>query len=338
MSLEIAWKKHCGLSTKFWQGECSKGFAKMKTVDLHGVVPILPTPFESRGEIDIDGLKKIVRFAAEKRAGGICTPAYASEFYKLSDDERRLVIETAVTEAQGRLPVIACIGHPSTRVGIEIGQFAQAVGADMLCVLVPRAVPLDSEGIFHHIKEIAEATDLPLMLQDADFTGSGLAPSFLVRLKQELPNLLYAKIESVLPGQRYSELLAATEGRLKILCGWAGMYMLDALQRGACGVMPGCGLVDVYQIIYTAFKKGDLARARSTFFRLLPPIVFSMQDIELVNLFDKTVCQMRGIIPAAVLREPTRRFDAQYLKEVQEYGSYSLSLLEELGLESSFIS
>jgi dihydrodipicolinate synthase/N-acetylneuraminate lyase len=310
----------------------------MKTVDLQGIVPILPTPFDGRGEIDIGGLKRIVRFAVEKSAGGICTPAYASEFYKLSDDERRLVIETAVTEAQGSLPVIACTGHPSTRVGIETGQFAQAVGADMLCVLVPRAVPLDSEGIFNHIQKIAEATDLPLMLQDADFTGSGLAPSFLVRMKQELPSLQYAKIESVLPGQRYSELLAATEGRLGILCGWAGMYMLDALERGACGVMPGCGLVDVYRLVYTAFKKGDLTRARSTFFQLLPSIVFSMQDIELVNLFDKTVCQMRGIISTAALRELTRRLDAQYLKEVQEYGSYSLSLLEELGLELSFAS
>jgi len=175
------------------------------------------------------------------------------------------------------------------------------------------------------------------MLQDADFSGSGLAPSLLVRMKQELPNLQYAKIESVLPGQRYSEILAATEGGLRILCGWAGMYMLDALERGACGVMPGCGLVDVYRLIYTAFKKGDLPRARSTFFRLLPPIVFSMQDIELVNLFDKTVCQKRGVIPSAALREPARRFDAQYLKEVQEYSNYSLSLLEELELEPSFV-
>jgi len=309
----------------------------LKTVDLEGIVPILPTPFDGGGEIDLGGLKRVVRFAVEKRAGGICTPAYASEFYKLSDHERRSVIETAVTEAQGRLPVIASVGHPSTKVAIETGQFAQAVGADMLCVLVPRAVPLDSEAIFHHIRKLAEATDLPLMLQDADFSGSGLAPSLLVRMKQELPNLQYAKIESVLPGQRYSEILAATEGGLRILCGWAGMYMLDALERGACGVMPGCGLVDVYRLIYTAFKKGDLPRARSTFFRLLPPIVFSMQDIELVNLFDKTVCQKRGVIPSAALREPARRFDAQYLKEVQEYSNYSLSLLEELELEPSFV-
>jgi 2-keto-3-deoxy-L-arabinonate dehydratase len=305
----------------------------MKSVDLQGVVTVLPTPFNATGEIDIAGLKNIVRFAIARGAGGACTPAYASEFYKLSDSERKLTIETVATEVAGKIPVVACVNHPSTRVAIEMGRFAEKAGADMLCVLVPRTVSLDSDGIFHHFQSIAAAVDLSLMVQDADFTGSGLSTSFLVRMKQEIPAFQYAKIESVLPGQRYSEILKATAGHLRILCGWAGMYMLDALERGVCGVMPGCGLVDVYHSIFTCFKGGHLPEARLLFFRLLPTIVFAMQDIELVNLFDKLMLQARGVIDNPVLREPTRHFDTQYLKEAKEYCEYSLNLLKELSLQ-----
>ncbi len=304
----------------------------MTMTELKGIVPVLPTPFNHQSEIDFCSLKKIVKFLVAKCAGGVCTPAYASEFYKLSDRERQQVIETVVAESDRKVPVVACVGHPSTRVAVQTAQLAEQAGASVLCVLVPRVVPLDSEAIFHHIRSIAQSVDLPLMLQDADFAGSGLAVSLLVRMKKEIPNLQYAKIESVLPGQRYSELLEATDGQLKILCGWAGMYMLDALERGACGVMPGCGLLEIYDLVYRSLSEGNLARAHSLFFKLLPTIVFSMQDIELINLFDKTVLEARGVIASANLREPTRRLDAQYLKEVQEYCKYGLELLEELEL------
>jgi len=304
-------------------------------VDLHGIVPVLPTPFNSQGEIDVLELRRVVRFAIARKVGGICTPAYGSEFYKLSDSERKSVIETVIAEANGRVPVIACVGHPSTQVAVEMGRFAQRAGAAVLCVLVPRAVPLDSEAILKHIRSIGSSVELPLMLQDADFVGTGLPVPFLVRMREEVPNLEYAKLESVLPGQRYSELINATKGKLKILCGWAGMHMLDALERGACGVMPGCGLVDIYDLVYRAFKTGELPKSRSLFFKLLPSIVFSMQDIELLNLFEKNLLKARGIIAAADLREPTRGFDAQYVRELQEYCEYSLSLLKECGLETS---
>jgi dihydrodipicolinate synthase/N-acetylneuraminate lyase len=229
--------------------------------------------------------------------------------------------------------MIACVGHPSTRMAVEMARFAERAGADMLCVLVPRAVPLDSEAILSHIRSIGDSVDLPLMLQDADFAGVGLTVPFLVRMREEVPNLEYAKLESVFPGQKYSELINTTKDRLKILCGWAGMYMLDALQRGACGVMPGCGLLDIHHLVYTTFKAGELSKSRSLFFKLLPPIVFSMQDIELLNLFEKTLLKARGIIAGAAVREPARRFDTQYVKELHEYCDYSLGLLKECGLD-----
>src|SRR2546430_14464736 len=83
---------------------------------IDGVIPIIPTPFRSKTEdVDIDALGRLIDFAAALDVCAICLPAYASEFYKLSEAERFQVVEQAVRAAAGRLPGMAQSNHPSAR-------------------------------------------------------------------------------------------------------------------------------------------------------------------------------------------------------------------------------
>ena len=80
---------------------------------IEGVVPIIPTPFDPDTEaVDYGALGRLVDFAAGRDFGAICLPAYASEFYKLDEDERSRVVETAIAAAAGRVPVVAQSNHP----------------------------------------------------------------------------------------------------------------------------------------------------------------------------------------------------------------------------------
>src|SRR5690242_16655855 len=66
--------------------------------DFHidGIVPIIPTPFLGDDRPDWESLRGLVDFAHAAGACAICLPAYASEFYKLSEDERREALARAI--------------------------------------------------------------------------------------------------------------------------------------------------------------------------------------------------------------------------------------------------
>ena len=70
---------------------------------LYGTVPIIPTPFRDDESIDEDALRNLIEFAVQSGVQAACLPAYASEFYKLTDAERLQVVKVAVEQAAGRL-------------------------------------------------------------------------------------------------------------------------------------------------------------------------------------------------------------------------------------------
>ena len=100
---------------------------------LRGVIPIIPTPFRVDESFDLAGLARCVRFAIDCGVSAICLPAYASEFYKLTESERLQVITTALEASEGQLPVIAQADHPSARVAAELGRMRNGAGVTLPC-------------------------------------------------------------------------------------------------------------------------------------------------------------------------------------------------------------
>ena len=74
---------------------------------LSGVVPIIPTPFTEQEEIDEGALRDLIEFAIAGKVDAVCLPAYASEFYKLTDPEKLRVVKIAVDHSAGRVKIVA---------------------------------------------------------------------------------------------------------------------------------------------------------------------------------------------------------------------------------------
>src|ERR1019366_1119936 len=85
----------------------------MQNLKIDGVVPIIPTPFSREGTLDWMSLTSLLEFAVDAGVSAVCLPAYASEFYKMADDERRDVADEAIRIMAGRLPVICQVNHTS---------------------------------------------------------------------------------------------------------------------------------------------------------------------------------------------------------------------------------
>ena len=106
----------------------------MSATAIRGVVPIIPLPFREDESIDQDGLAALCDFAARQRVGALCLPAYGSEFYKLSDEERLQAVRVAMETVGGRVPVMGQSNHGSARRAAELARANEKAGVSVVSV------------------------------------------------------------------------------------------------------------------------------------------------------------------------------------------------------------
>lgn len=297
---------------------------------LRGIIPVLATPFRADESMDEDSLRKEVDFCIERGAVALCAPAFGSEYYKLSDQERLEVARVVVSQCERRVPVFVNVGTSSVRSTVEFCAQAESIGADGVMVAAPRAVPLGASELKGFFERVCRAVRVPVMLQDVDFTGSGLAVDFFVDLAGRCPNLQFVKLENALPGAKCKEIIRLSSGRVSVFYGWAGLRLFDGLAHGVCGFMPGAALVDVYATIMRLHDSGQIENAKSLFYRLLPFLVFALEHLELFIWMEKRVLMKRGVIDSDRLREPTLHLDDAYQEQAEELVSLVLRLAEQL--------
>lgn len=289
---------------------------------LHGVLPVMITPFHPNGDLDEKGLRAVVDFAIDEGAGGICSPMFASEFYKLSEGEIRTVTRIVVEQARGRVPVVAQCNHTSLRGVIDRVSYAESVGADWIGVLVPCTFPIKSGDIERFYIEICKSTHLPIMAQDADYAGGVFPPEVLVSLSRKASNFRGVKLEGALNGPKFEMLRRETRGKLTLTSGWAGLDIFDAISRGVDGVVPSVAMIQTYVKCWNAFKRGQKEkgfRALSTF---MPLATLGMQNLELLHSIEKYLLVRQGVIRSDYVREPTLRIDPGYHDQIRQMADY----------------
>src|SRR5450755_872929 len=167
---------------------------------LDGVTPVMVLPLREDESIDEAALRREVDFAINTGASAICAPGFATEFYKLTDEERRFVIQVVAEQTARRVPMFASTGCGSSRATLELSRYAQFVGADGLMVVAPKWVPLGAPEQAVFFEEVCRNVDLPVMLQDADFAGAGLPASLIVELAERCSTVSLTELPGSCPG------------------------------------------------------------------------------------------------------------------------------------------
>ena len=273
---------------------------------LRGVVPIIPTPFKPETEeIDFDALRRLIDFAVAIGVPAVCLPAYASEFYKLSETERFRVVEIAVEQAAGRVVVIAQSNHPSLKLAQEIARRNEALGADLISFAIPRIFGLGPEDVLDYCRAMGQAVQAPVLIQDFNPNGPTVGAEFARQLHQTCPNFRYLKLEEPLMGAKVTAIREATADAIGILEGWGGMYTLELLPYGICGLMPGLAAADILAHVWRLGEQQRWAEAMDVFQRILPQLVFSLQNMELFLHLEKRLLVARGVLEHATVRHAT---------------------------------
>lgn len=271
-----------------------------------GVFPIAPTPFADSGDLDLDGMRRVLDCMVDQGVGGICILANYSEQFLLSDEERDVLLDLCMTHVAGRVPVIVTCSHFSTRIAQMRAQRAAAAGARMLMLMPPYhgvSLRADETGIVEHYARVAEVAPLPIMVQDAPLSGVNLSVPLLARLAREVPQVRYFKIE--VPGAA-AKLRALIEAGGKTIAGpfdgEESITLMADLDAGATGTMPSALLPDLIKPVLAHHGAGRRAEAAAAYARILPLINFENRQCGLRAT--KAVMAEGGVIRSEAVRHP----------------------------------
>ncbi|MCH2094295.1 MAG: 4-hydroxy-tetrahydrodipicolinate synthase [Rhodobacteraceae bacterium] len=128
-----------------------------------GSMPALVTPFKD-GAVDFETLKRLVEWQIDQGSHGLVPVGTTGESPTLTHDEHEAVIETVVTTAAGRVPVIAGAGSNNTAEAIRFMQFAHRVGADGVLVVTPYYNKPTQGGMIAHFTALHDCCDLPIVI------------------------------------------------------------------------------------------------------------------------------------------------------------------------------
>jgi 4-hydroxy-tetrahydrodipicolinate synthase len=235
-----------------------------------GIIPAMVTPVASDGKINVESLRKLTNYLIEGGVHGLFPIGSQGEFYALTFEEKKRVIEVVIEETRGRVPVYAGTGAITTREAVALTQMAEAVGASAVSVLTPFFIRPNESELLEFYTSIAKATRLPVLLyNNPGRTGVNISVDFVVRASK-VENIVGIK-DSSGDLTLTAEYIRRTDEKFSVLAG-RDTLIYGTLCYGGKGAIAATANVapKVIVEIYEAFQAGDWKRSLEAQFRLAP--------------------------------------------------------------------
>ncbi len=282
---------------------------------MHGVFPILLTPFDDQDRIDEESLRSEVEYAIAAGVHGVGI-ALGSEMPKLTEAERELVVKMVVDAVNGRVPVVVNSGAQASYPAVVYGRRAQELGASALMSIPPAGA--SASEIRAYFTALSSAVRVPIFIQDV---GASPVPAALIRaIAEECDQIRYAKIETAPQPVRISDAVKQCGGLVKIFGGAGGTFLVEELRRGSTGTMPFPTQLGSFVAVWDRFHAGDLHGAREVFeARILPLLRVASGGLGMGHLVHKEVLRRKGVIGSARVRAPADPMDEMTRGELDEF-------------------
>lgn len=295
----------------------------MTSVGDRRYVAVLLPMTESR-KIDEAAYRRYLRyFLQEPRfvaSGGLCINPEAGEIFYLTRQEKRRVLEIAMEEAHGKLPVIAGTWALTTEEMVETARDVKALGADGIFVTPPGGAQdvtscWDSDTYpeiwLDQIQEQDRAVDLPIVTHPVVGSRPPFAPGLplqaTLRICREVPNVVGWKMTYGYDGFRIiAKGLRSLDRHVAIL----GALACNFHEYNATGMFDGTlsgfwtfalePMLDHLE----AWKRRDLEEACRIWNGGLVQLHDYVADMGRLHVRYKTATWLRGLIPNPFMRPP----------------------------------
>jgi len=273
---------------------------------LSGVVPVVPTIFRDDETVDLDGTVRVVDYLIDAGVDGVCLLANYSEQFSLTDAEREEIGRRLLGHIAGRLPVIVTTSHYSVQVAAARSRWAQDLGASMVMLMPPffgATMTVPGHDVIEYFARVADAIDIPIMVQDAPLSATPLPLGLLTDLVRQVSQVQYAKVEVPGAAEKLNALVHTLGDRLPgPFDGEESVTLIPDLDAGATGTMPSSMVPGELGQIVRAHAAGDRAGAVRAWEDLLPLIHFENRQCGLRA--QKILLAEGGIIGSDRTRAP----------------------------------
>ena len=256
------------------------------------MTPIV-TPFKENEEIAWDLLEQHVDRLIGKGVHCLSPCGSTGEFESMSFDEVIEVYKVVVNKAAGRVPVLGGLGGRSTREAIQMVRAGEKAGLDAALVLPPYYYGFDDEEIYQYYKDIAEATNIIIMLyNNPGKTKVDVTPPLVARLSK-IPNIRYIK-ESSADQRRIRDIIDLTNGEIVVIGGWDSLEG-EALLTGALGVVSGgSNCVPEIPVRLWELTEAEKWAELVVYYREVRPILALLEDEGRLAAWIKAGAALRG--------------------------------------------
>jgi 4-hydroxy-tetrahydrodipicolinate synthase len=266
------------------------------------------TTFGSDGSLDLEGLRSQVEFCLGHGADGILYPGVVSEFYTLTDAERRAAVEAVVSAAGGRVPVAVGVTGASTESAVDFARHAAGLDVAAVMTMVPYVQHFfgpSADFVREHTRRVAEV-GVPVIMQNAR-VGFPLGAQALAEIVAAVPGVRYVKEESNPPTHGISAVVKALGDSIDgVFGGIGGVYLVNELERGAVGTMPSPAFVDRIVGAYRTYTAQGAEAAQEQLDSM--GSLFTRELLYNV-VFHKEVLRRRGVIAHGTVRIATPSLD-----------------------------
>lgn len=272
---------------------------------LTGVIPIVPTPFTTDGEVDLPALDRLLDFLVDVGVDGLAVLGMASETITLTEAERLAVVERAAVRVDRRLPLVAGCSHVSPQGLAQLTRATRAAGAQVVMAMPPTIGAPDARSLVEYFLAAADASDAHVMIQDNPGWHGVTVPLSVYREVAHHPNVRYAKVETSHPPTTMAQVSDTVGAELALLGGQAGRWLPEELRRGIVGTMPGAIMPQVYLAVWRLWRAGERARATAVF-EHYHPLIRVTGAPHLGIPMTKQLLAATGVLGSTTVRAPFR--------------------------------
>jgi 4-hydroxy-tetrahydrodipicolinate synthase len=239
-------------------------------VSWRGIFPAITTKFTSQNGLDLALFKKNLSAQLQAGINGIVLGGTLGEASVLTNEEKEILVKETLLFVDKKVPVIINIAEGSTQIAVELAQKATLWGAQGLMLLPPMRYKSDERETVQYFKDIAESTDLPIMIYNnpVDYKIDVTIDMF-----SELVSVsnIQAIKESTRDVTNVTRLRNAFGNRFHILCG-VDTLALEELVLGADGWVAGlvCAFPAETVAIFKLVKAGRLEEAIAIYRWFMP--------------------------------------------------------------------
>ncbi|MGY0394504.1 MULTISPECIES: dihydrodipicolinate synthase family protein [unclassified Fusobacterium] len=230
----------------------------------HGVIPAFYACYDKDGNISVEGVKALTRYFVEMGVKGVYVGGSSGECIYQSKEERKVVLETIMKEAQGKLTVIAHVACNNTADSMELAAHAESLGVDAIAAIPPIYFRLPEHAIAKYWNDISSAapnTDF-IIYNIPQLAGVALTPSLYKEMLKN-PRVIGVK-NSSMPIQDI-QTFKAISGKDSIVFNGPDEQFIGGFMIGAEGGIGGTygAMPKLFLKALDCFKKGDYETARA---------------------------------------------------------------------------